>query len=360
MFSSTISGRSGGAAALRVIAAMVVLIACAAGVHRLGERSQSALELRGRAMGTTFSAKVAGASGDRGKIESLIDAELQVVNELMSTYDPESEVSRFNRWSSTDRFTVSAPTIEVLALAREISEMTGGAFDVTVGPMVDAWGFGAAGPVAAPPSARRLAELRHRVGYRKLRVDRGSASISKTASELAVDLSAIAKGYAVDRVVDALVKGGYPDVLFELGGDLRAVGRRADGRPWRIAIERPVFRRGTVQREVTLSELALATSGDYRNYYEREGRRVSHVIDPRTGTAISSDVASVSVLHPSAAVADALATALSVMGVSEGLRLAEERRLAVLFLLRRDDGFEEVASSTFDNAAAAGLARSWP
>ncbi len=300
-------------------------------------------------MGTTYTVKVAGAAADTkaGRIRTIVEAELDRVDRAMSTYDADSELSRFNRHDSTQPFVVSQPTLEVFGLAREVSELTEGAFDVTVGPLVAAWGFGATDRIPAPPTKREMDAARRRVGFRLVDVDQARTALVKHRPDVHCDLSAIAKGYAVDRVVDALLANGYPDTMVEVGGDLRATGRRSDGNPWRIAIEQPRPQRGRVQRVINLSNTALATSGDYRNYYEVGGRRVSHLLNPRTGTPATGDLASVSVLHPSAAMADALATALSVIGVDEALALADRRDLAVMLLVRDRDTIREVMTRAF-------------
>jgi thiamine biosynthesis lipoprotein len=305
----------------------------------------------GASMGTTYSVKVVApdlAAPERQRIEDVVQDRLSTVNRLMSTYDPDSELSRFNRLDSMDAFPVSPETLEVFRVAREISEWSGGAFDVTVSPLVAAWGFGATDRVPAPPAAEELASLRERVGYRLVAIDLGSGTLSKAHPATECDLSAIAKGYAVDAVARALVDLGHADFLVEVGGDLRAGGRREDGRPWRVAIERPDPSARSIERVIELDDLSMATSGDYRNYYEKDGVRYSHLIDPRSARPIAHRLASVSVLHPNAVQADAMATALSVLGPAEGYALAEREDLAAYFIVREPDGaFRARATSAF-------------
>jgi thiamine biosynthesis lipoprotein len=314
--------------------------------------SSDLLEIRGQTMGTVYSVKVVGRfdTNRRRHIERAVAKELARVTNLMSTYDPESELSRFNRFRSTEPFPVSRPTIEVFRVAREVSELTSGGFDVTIGPLISAWGFGATDRVPAAPEAAELERRRRHVGFRLLSLDDPPGTVRKEVPDVVCDLSAIAKGDAVDRVAQVLRSLGYDDSLVEVGGDLRASGRREDGRAWRVAIERPVPERGTIQRTLELSDLAMATSGDYRNYYESGGVRVSHVIDPRSARPIAHGLASVTVLHRSAAHADALATGLLVLGPVEGPRLAETRDLAVYFIIRREDGtFRTMVSTAFQS-----------
>jgi thiamine biosynthesis lipoprotein len=336
----------------RRLAALVVL-SIVAGPARA---AADTLEIRGRTMGTTYTVKVVGGGdpGRRDRVEKAVSRELATVTALMSTWETESELSRFNRFASTEPFALSRPTLEVLRVAREVSELTAGAFDVTVGPIVDAWGFGATDRAPAPPEPAELERARRRVGYRLLELDAPAGTARKRLPDVVCDLSAIAKGDAVDRVTTALARLGHRDAFVEIGGDLRASGRREDGRPWRVAIERPVLARGSIERVVEISDLSMATSGDYRNYYESGGRRFSHVVDPRTGRPIAHDLASVTVVHPRAARADALATGLLVLGAEEGLRLAEARRLAAYFIVRqRDGGFRAAGTAAFQPFLAA-------
>jgi thiamine biosynthesis lipoprotein len=265
----------------------------------------------------------------------------------MSTYQPSSELSQFNSSRATEPFPVSAETLQVFAEAQRISAATGGAFDITVGPLVNLWGFG---PNAKPlmiPADEEVERLRPRIGWSRIEVDTALSTIRKSEPEMYCDLSAIAKGYAVDRVAEGLAALGLADTMVEVGGEVRTRGRNAAGEPWRIAIERPDTAQRAFQEVVPLSDLAMATSGDYRNFYEQDGVRFSHTIDPRTGRPIQHRLASVSVIDPVCMRADGYATALMVLGEEEGFKLAEEQGLAALFLVRKGDGFEERATAAF-------------
>ena len=298
--------------------------------------------LGGETMGTTWAVTLNAPDlprSERARVRELAQAELDAVNAAMSTWSPETELSRWNASDSTEPFALSAPTLEVLAVARDVSERSGGAFDVTVGPLVSAWGFGAGARVpGAGPDDSELAEIRARVGFEQLALapDRGSAR--KARADVRVDLSAVAKGYGVDRVAAALEAAGYTDFLVEVGGEVRAAGERPGGGPWRLAIERPEPDGRAVHGVVGLADRALATSGDYRAFYEAGGERLTHVIDPRSGRPVQHGLASVSVVHARAAVADAWATALMVLGPGEGLRVAEAEGLAVYLIERTDAG----------------------
>jgi len=273
------------------------------------------------------------------ELKDVVEAVLDDVNLKMSNYVEDSEVSRLNRWTDPDPFEVSADTLEVLQHASEISATTGGAFDITVAPLVSAWGFGPPGRPPEQPTNDEIEQLRVLTGWEKLRVDRGTSSVTKAHPDLTVDLSAIAKGFGVDRVADALDAEGVENYMVEVGGEVRTRGLNLQGESWRIGIERPVPGEQAIDLIVPLlGGLAMATSGDYRNYYEAEGRRISHTIDPRTGFPITHNVASVSVIASLCVRADAYATGLLVLG-PEGFDLAEELGLAAYFLQRDKEGF---------------------
>ena len=296
---------------------------------------------QGPIMGTTFSVKMVERGVDTGRIaalEAAVERTLTDIDQKMSTYRPDSEVTRFNRWRTTEPFHVSPDTLAVFQHALEISRVTHGAFDVTVGPLIDVWGFGPGGSASTLPTDADLNQLRGRVGYRKLELDVTSSTIRKLDPTLECDLSALAKGYAVDRVAEMLGAEGVEGFLVEVGGEIRTHGRNEHGQVWRIGIQRPVDGQPAVHRLVALSDLALATSGDYRNYYEIDGRQVSHTIDPRTGRPVDHSLASVSVIERSCVRADAIATALSVVGPNEGYAIAVEENWAALLIVRDDDG----------------------
>ncbi len=311
----------------------------------------SAVAFGGAVMGTTYTVKLSTHGGflpDTERAAQVVREALDLVDERMSTYRPGSEVSRFNRARGVEPFAVSAETAEVVAVAREVSVASDGAFDVTVGPLVRAWGFGA-GAEPEPPSAEALAALRERIGYEKLAVDTGASTLTKTHPEIDVDLSAIAKGYAVDRAAEALRALGSRGFMVEVGGEVRTAGHNERGEPWQIGIERPDPNGRSVHLVVALAGRALATSGDYRNFREVEGRRISHTIDPRSGRPIAHRLASVTVVHERCVVADAWATALNVLGPEQGPVVAEERGIAALFLVRGESGdFREVASPALE------------
>jgi thiamine biosynthesis lipoprotein len=327
----------------------VVTVACGAA------EAPRVIELAGPTMGTTWSVKlVPGPRGlDDEELENLdgqIRDLLGRVEALMSTWNPESELSRFNRFRAVEPFPVSPETFAVFRAAVEVAGETDGALDVTVLPLVHAWGFGAAGREAAtPPDEPTMARLLASTGVRHLELDPDGRWVRKHRPEVECDFSALAPGYAADLIADLLTSRGFEGFLLDVGGELVARGRNADGAAWRVGVDRPQEKRGTAAAVVPLVDVAIATSGDYRSYREVDGVRVSHIIDPRTGRPIRHTLASVTVVDPSCMRADALATALMVLGFEEALSMADRLDLAVLLLVRRTDGgFEAHATPRFD------------
>lgn len=321
------------------------------------EAATGALRLSGDTMGTSWHATVvvpAGAGpGLRSEIEALIGQVLDLVDDQMSTWRDDSDLQGFNRHADTTPFALPSETLDVMRQSAEVSAQSGGAFDITVGPLVDAWGFGPGPDPERPPSPNAIAALRERVGYQKLALGLDSGSATKAHPGLEVDLSAIAPGYAVDLISERLEERGFGRYLIELGGEVRVAGLNPEGRPWRVAIERPEAGRRATQRIVELDDGALATSGDYRDFFEVEGVRYSHTIDPGTGSPVRHSLASATVIDHSCARADAWATAMMVLGPEEGLRLADERGMPVLLLVYDRDGVREIESREFARRFAA-------
>ncbi len=307
-------------------------------------------------MGSRYTVRVVMAGGEAAneRIRTAISRELALVDRLFSGWTEASEISRLNAHASTAPFRVSPETLAVLELGRRASELSGGAFDVTVAPLVEAWGFGPSGSPRAVPAADVLVAQRARVGYRLLRLDAGVPSVTKARPDVACDVSAIAGGWAADRIAGALAALGYRDLLVDVGGEVSARGRRADGGRWRVAVEWPdQARERTLVLE--LEDAAVATSGAYRKAWsDAQGRRLSHILDPRTGRPIAHDLASVTVVDRDGAWADTLATALLVLGPQDGLRLAARERMAARFVERQKDGrFAEWSTPAFLGMLAA-------
>lgn len=305
-------------------------------------------------MGTTYTItyEIVGQASEPRRLGPQVDATLERLVAQMSTYDPDSELSRFNAQAQTDWFPVSRDLVLVIDTARTVSDATGGAFDVTVGPLVNLWGFGPRAAPAAVPRTESIASAKKLVSYQHLEADRQSSRIRKVLPGVYVDLSGIAQGFAVDKIAGLLRSVGVKSYLVEIGGELRAAGVNPDGVPWRVAIERP-WGAGPgelLDRIISLNGMSLATSGDYRKYFKHDGRIYSHIIDPRTGWPASGDLTSVSVIHRSTMHADALATALLVMGREKGAQFSERHGLAVLFVSRNGKSLHEEMTARFRSA----------
>ncbi|MCH2183448.1 MAG: FAD:protein FMN transferase [Mariniblastus sp.] len=330
-------------------------------------------EITGRTMGPIeYRVVVSGESTEKlpqDTARQMINAELQQVNRLMSTYLADSDVSRFNRSDSTDWFTVDALTAQVVQRSIDISQVTRGAFDITVGPAVALWNFGAQQQATAQlPSEKELQQVRAVVGYGKLSVRQEPPALKKEKAGVQIDLSAIAKGFAVDQVAGALDRSGVTDYLVEVGGEVRTRGDNLQGGPWRIGIEKPTEAGRDVLAVAALENQSLATSGDYRNFQLIDGRRYSHTIDPRTCRPVEYGLASSSVVQDNRAndgcmTADALATALMVLGA--GQQEGEDVRQRCLdfcrdqnitgFFVRRDQSVSEGGSAGFSTFSTPGF-----
>jgi len=314
-----------------------------------GRGGRSLTRLTGATMGTGYSVKIPGlpAGLDGQALERDIAAILGAVDRRMSTYRPESELSRFNGGGAGMWHPVSGDTRAVVAEALRVSRLSRGAFDATVGPLVELWGFGPGGGGRALPSRRRIADGLRRLDHHKVRTRASPPALAKEQGDLRVDLSGIAKGFGVDKVTEHLRRLGIRDYLVEVGGEFSGRGYSPRGDGWRIGIEKPDSARPTVRRVVRLGDRALATSGDYRIFFEHGGARYSHIIDPRDGRPVAHGLASVTVVAPSTMAADALSTALMVLGPERGLDLARREGIAAFFIAKRGDGFVDIASPAF-------------
>lgn len=307
-----------------------------------------ALQLGGHTMGTSYNLQLntLPAEFDSAALEEQIADTLERIEQRMSTYRADSELSRFNRSTSVDWVRTSVELCVVIEKALSISQLTG-AFDITVGPLVNLWGFGPLAKPAKPPSDESISAALAKTGFRKLHSDCSVPAIRKEASDVYVDLSALAKGYAVDQLAELLLAHNIDNYLVEIGGELRLSGLNANGKQWSIAIEKPDDYESVVQNVVHLTNAAVATSGDYRNFYEYAEQRYSHTIDPRTGRPVTHNTAAVAVISNRAILADAMATALLSLGAEEGMRLAEQEGIAAYFILRNGRDFESRASTAF-------------
>ena len=332
------------AVGLAVATPFLSLIACDGG----GTGRKLTL-VTGTTMGTTYSVKIPKmpASVDRLAMENDIAAILETVNEQMSTYRPESELSRFNAATSDSWTEVSPATLAVIREALRMSRLSGGAFDPTIGPLVGLWGFGAGSRRQDVPSRHQIEETLGGIGYRKVRTKASPPSIAKSRDDVRVDLSGIAKGFGVDKIAEYLERIGVEYYLVEIGGELRGRGYNQRGGVWRVGIEKPAAAPGTGHRVVHLGGQALATSGDYRIFFERQGARYSHIIDAHNGWPVDHGLASVTVIAPTTMQADALSTALMVLGPEAGSDLARREKIAAFFIAKAGNGYVEIVSPEF-------------
>lgn len=307
------------------------------------------LFLEGESMGTTWHVTAYADRLQTAELQMRVEAKLEELNQQMSAWEPESALSRFNRAHAATWVDVPQGLFVVLEHALELAELTAGAYDPTVAPLVDLWGFG--GGAAArtePPAAQDIIATKARVGWQRLELD-PARQRALQAGGVKLDINSLGPGFAVDALAAVLRDAGVNRFLVELGGEMRAAGRKPDGSAWRIAIESPQAQADIdFDTIVELHDKALGTSGDYRAGFVYAGKRYSHTLDPRSGTPIQHDLAAVTVIADSAMAADARAAALLVLGPSDGMAFAREHHLAALFTLRTVDGFVRQATPVFE------------
>jgi thiamine biosynthesis lipoprotein len=333
-----------------IVAGPVFIIACSQ------KAEYEIVKISGPTMGTEYNISWVSLKQDQTSlvvekqhVQQLVDQLLLAINKSMSTYDPQSELSLINQNFNPQWRDISDDLYRVLMMAKQVHIQSNKAFDITVGPLVNLWGFGPGKGNDKVPSKEKVDALLGQLGSEALDLrQRDEGFQLKLDASRYLDLSAIAKGYAVDQLGRLLRQQGIKDYLVEVGGEILANGTKPELKPWRIAIEAPNDDGRSVQIIVPLIQMGIATSGDYRNFFEFDGQRFSHTIDGRTGYPVKHDLASVSVLHEFVALADAWATALTVLGAEEGLKLAEEYNIAAYFIVRTDAGFKQFSSRQFE------------
>jgi thiamine biosynthesis lipoprotein len=317
---------------------MLTLFSCLSEKEKL-------VHITGNTMGTYYSVKVVGSNIVIEDLKIQVDGLLKEVNNVFSTYIDDSELSRLNKNQSLTPIKITPVLADVLKLSKEIYKSSDGAFDVTVGPLVNMWGFGP-DKIIERPTDEEIKKKMKAIGSDNFKIIEDS--IVKSKENLYIDLSAIAKGQAVDDVALVLANKGFKSFLVEIGGEVRAQGQKPDGSKWRVGIEKPSKQLGqAIQKVVVLDKMSIATSGGYRNYLKYGDEVFSHTINPKTGTPVEHKLVSVSVLNENCAVADAWATAFMVLGAEKGLDIANRLGLKAYFLVKTDEGFKEIQSSLF-------------
>ncbi|MEK1904940.1 MAG: FAD:protein FMN transferase [Pseudomonas sp.] len=323
-----------------------LLSACGAPVEEFG----------GPTMGSHYSLKyVAGAATPApSEVRGAVEGILAEVDRQMSTWRPDSAVSRFNQLPADSCQVMPTPVLELVRFGEQLSRASSGAFDLTLQPLLDLWGFGPQSRGTQVPSAAQIAVVRANTGYQHLRIE-GERLCKGAAVQL--DLDSIAAGYAVDRIGARLGELGIASYLLNVTGELKVMGRKPDGSSWQVALEVPRDDRQVAQQVLALDGQGVSTSGDYRNYFEQDGQRYSHTFDPHTGAPVHHDLAAVTVIDPSALRADGLSTLLMVLGPERGFAYAEQAGIAALFVSRSQGGFDTRATSVFSRQFAAAVER---
>lgn len=322
-----------------LVSLIVVLSACGNG--------ESMESFGGPTMGSTYSIKYVRRAGLPAAADVRVEVEkiLADIDRQLSTYRSDSDIERFNDLPANRCQKMPASILKLIRVGEQLSEQSEGSYDLTVEPLLNLWGFGPQGREEKVPAEQALARARQRVGYQHLRIE-GDQLCKDAAVE--VDFNSIAAGYAVDTIAARLEALGIHDYLAEATGELKAAGKKLDGSPWRIALEEPRDDQQVAERIVAVDGFGLSTSGDYRNYFEQGGRRYSHTFDARTGAPVSNTLASVTVIHPSALMADGLSTLLLILGPERGWDYAEKHDIGAFFVIRADTGFVTRTSHAFE------------
>jgi thiamine biosynthesis lipoprotein len=324
---------------LNLLILLLLLVGCS-------QQATEPLQFHGSTMGTTYTVKILSVptTATIQQTETNIAAILQQLHASMSTYDATSEISRFNLSQSTEWFSVTDNICDIVEKSQKISQLSDGAFDITVAPAVNLWGFGAAPSRTTPPSNAEITDVKQKIGYQHIQTrchhTGFSSAIRKDRADVTIDLSAIAQGYGADKVAEYLNSLKIKNYLVDVGGELRAQGVNVQGSAWRVGVEKPIpFVQGTVEEVIPIKNCAVATSGTYRNFFEFNGQRFSHTINPRTASPITHNLVSVTIITATAADADAWATAISVLGPESGYQIAVKNNLAALLIEQKDDKF---------------------
>jgi thiamine biosynthesis lipoprotein len=316
----------------------LLAVACIAAL--CGCNRQQVIKFAGETQGTTYHVTVVDKNRALSSedLQQYIEKRLAEIDLALSNYRDDSELSRFNRAPSGEWIVLGRDLYSVLIISNRISDESDGAFDITVAPLVELWGFGPKKKTETIPADAEIAAAKRRVGYRYLELDVAQPRAKKTR-ELSIDVNGIAQGYSVDQLADVLIAQGCTDFLVEVGGELRLAGHNQGGELWHIGIEKPSDGFAEAQQALSATNIGVTTAGDYHDYFEKDGVRYSHTIDPRSGRPIAHKLASVTVVASTAVLADGYDTALEVMGPDDGFDFARRMHLAAYFIVRTEHGF---------------------
>lgn len=327
---------------------LVTLIAALPGCGN----SDSMESFGGPTMGSTYSIRYVRREGLPAPKDVKVEVEkiLAEVDQQMSTYRSDSDIEHFNDLPANRCQKMPPPILKLIRVGEQLSEQSEGSYDLTVEPLLNLWGFGPQARAETVPSAQAQAEVRQRVGYQHLRID-GDQLCKDAAVE--VDFNSIAAGYAVDTIAAKLEAMGIHNYLAEATGELKAAGKKIDGSAWRVALEEPRDDQQVAERIIAVDGYGVSTSGDYRNYFQQDGRRYSHTFDARTGAPVLHTLASVTVIHPSALMADGLSTLLLILGPERGWDYAQAHDIGAFFVIRADTGFVTRTNQAFERLSGA-------
>lgn len=294
-----------------------------------GCRPSESQSISGKTMGTTWSLRAEQATA---QTRQLIQSHLDQREAVLSHWRKDSAVSRFNDSRSTDWQPVPRELIQIVELARDIASKTDGALDITLAPLIDLWGFGATGPSKLIPIEAQITEAKTRCGWQHLQTRLDPPALKKDLPDLRINVASVTEGFVIDELITRLKQQGLSDFLLEVGGEVTAIGHAPEGKPWRVGIQTPEATPGDALQTLPLSDLCIATSGNYRHHFEKDGQSYSHLIDPRTGRPINHTLTSVSVIHASSALADGYATTLMILGPDRGREIADRLGLRVIWI----------------------------
>lgn len=327
-----------------IVAAFLLLVGC-----DTDSKAQPTV-LEGKTMGTFWRVSVVDVDAQRAKnLQQKIQTQLDADDQLMSTWKNDSALMRFNHSTSTAPWPVSEAMADIVSLSLRVGDKTEGAMDITIGPLVNLWGFGPDKQPVKTPEPSQIAAAKARTGLAHLTVINraGEQFLQKDLPDLFVDLSTVGEGYAADHLARLMEQEGIARYLVSVGGALASRGLNAQGQPWRVAVQKPTDRENVAQAVVDINGHGISTSGSYRNYYELDGKRISHIIDPRTGRPIQHSLVSVTVIAPTALEADTWDTGLMVLGSEKAKEVVQREGLAVMMIVKEGDGFTTWMSPQF-------------